>query len=153
MLVVHGAGMNMRGKSQIERFGPQTLEDYDRAITEYAQELGIEVEIFHSNVEGHVIDRFYEVHDGDIDAAVINPAGYTTGHPALAAAIEQVRFPTIELHVSNPAARGRVSEIAPCAEGWCSGSACSGTTSPFAASRTWSRIVRRASGRAPCSNP
>ena len=117
MLVVHGAGMNMRGKAQVERFGPQTLEDYDRAINRYADELGVEVEIFHSNVEGHVIDRFYEAHDSGIEAAVINPAGYTTGHPALSAAIEQVRFPTIELHVTNPTARGRVSEIAPACKG------------------------------------
>jgi 3-dehydroquinate dehydratase-2 len=28
------------------------------------------------------------------------------------AAIAQVRFPTIELHISNPARRGRESEIA-----------------------------------------
>ncbi len=28
------------------------------------------------------------------------------------AAISQVRFPTIELHISNPAQRGRNSEIA-----------------------------------------
>ena len=46
-----------------------------------------------------------------MDAAIINPAGYTTGHPALMAAISQVRFPTIELHISNPARRGRISEI------------------------------------------
>ncbi|MDA1348506.1 MAG: 3-dehydroquinate dehydratase [Chloroflexi bacterium] len=117
ILVVHGAGMNMRGKVQAERFGPQTLDEYDEKINGYAAELGVEVEIFHSNIEGRVIDRFYEAHDGDVDAAVINPAGYTIGHPALAAAISQVRFPTIELHVSNPTARGNVSEIAPVCRG------------------------------------
>ena len=117
ILVVHGAGMNMRGKVMIDRFGPQTLDQYDSAIEGYAGELGVEVDIFHSNVEGQVIDRFYEAHDGDVDAAVINPAGYTTGHPALAAAIGQVRFPTIELHVSNPTARGGVSQIAPVCRG------------------------------------
>ena len=47
-----------------------------------------------------------------MEAAIINPAGYTTGYPALTAAIAQVRFPTIELHISNPARRGRESEIA-----------------------------------------
>jgi 3-dehydroquinate dehydratase-2 len=47
-----------------------------------------------------------------VDAAIINPAGYTAGYPALMAAIAQVRFPTIELHISNPARRGRESEIA-----------------------------------------
>ena len=117
VLVVHGAGMDMRGKSQVERFGPLTLGDYDRHIREYALELGVGVEIFHSNVEGEVINKFYQAHDGDIDAALINPAGYTTGHPALANAIGQVRFPTIEIHISNPAAHGGVSSIAPVCRG------------------------------------
>jgi 3-dehydroquinate dehydratase-2 len=112
VLVVHGAGMNMRGKAQVEVFGPMKLPEYDQHIRQYASALGVEVEIFHSNVEGEVIDRFYAGHDGGIAGAVINPAGFTTGYPALAAAIAQVKFPTIELHISNPARRGRVSEIA-----------------------------------------
>ena len=112
VLVIHGAGMNMRGKAQIDVFGPMTLPEYDKHIRQYASDLGIEVEIFHSNIEGEVINRFYAAHDGGVDGAIINPAGFTTGHPALVAAIAQVKFPTIELHISNPARRGRVSEIA-----------------------------------------
>ena len=112
VLVIHGAGMNMRGKAQIDVFGPMKLPEYDRHIRKYASELGIKVEIFHSNIEGDVINRFYAAHDGGVDGAIINPAGFTTGHPALGAAIAQVKFPTIELHISNPARRGRVSEIA-----------------------------------------
>lgn len=111
VLVIHGAGMNMRGKVQTEVFGPMTLPQYDEGIRKYAAELGIDVEIFHSNIEGEVINQLYAAHDAGIAGAVINPAGYTTGHPALAAAISQVGFPTVELHVSNPAKRGVVSDI------------------------------------------
>jgi 3-dehydroquinate dehydratase-2 len=85
ILVIHGAGMNMRGKVQVEVFGPMTLPQYDERIQSYARDLGV---------------------------AIINPAGYTSGHPALCAAIAQVRFPTIELHVSNPARRGASSDVA-----------------------------------------
>ena len=112
VLVIHGAGMNMRGKVQIEVFGKMMLPEYDEHIRKYAEELDLEVEIFHSNIEGEVINRLYEAHESGVDAAIINPAGYTTGHPALAAAIAQVKFPTAELHVSNPAKRGVVSDIA-----------------------------------------
>ena len=111
VLVVHGAGMNMRGKAQVERFGSMTLDDYDRKIGEYASELGVDVETFHSNIEGEVINRLYEAHEGDVDGALINPADYTTGHGALVAAIGRVSFPTIEVHISNPAAHGGPSEI------------------------------------------
>jgi len=43
--VIHGAGMNMRGKVQVDVFGPMTLPQYDERIRGYAKELGVEVEI------------------------------------------------------------------------------------------------------------
>jgi 3-dehydroquinate dehydratase II len=121
VLVIHGAGMNMRGKVQVDVFGPMTLPQYDEHIRRYARELGVDVEIFHSNTEGEVIDRLYDAHERGVDGAIINPAGYTTGHPALGAAIAQVKYPTIELHVSNPAKRGAVSDIARVARGTIAG--------------------------------
>jgi 3-dehydroquinate dehydratase-2 len=117
VLVIHGAGMNMRGKVQVDVFGPMTLPQYDEHIRKYAADLKIDVEIFHSNIEGEVINRIYDAHEAGADGAIINPAGYTSGHPALGAAIAQVKFPTIELHVSNPAKRGATSDIARVARG------------------------------------
>ena len=117
ILVVHGAGINMRGKFQVEIFGTATMDDYSKQIQEYSSELGVEVDIFHSNVEGEVINKFYQAHEDGYDAAIINPAGYQSGYPALSAALTQVSFPTIEVHISNPAARGNVSQIAPSCKG------------------------------------
>jgi len=111
VLVIHGAGMNMRGKSQIEMFGPLTLAQYDEHIRRYADELKCEVEIFHSNIEGEVIDRFYDAFERKFDGALINPADFTTDHPALCAAIARIQFPVIEVHLSNPAMRGRISDV------------------------------------------
>ncbi len=117
VLIIHGAGINMRGKFQVEIFGTATMEDYSKQIQKYADELEIEIEIFHSNIEGEVIDKFYQSHIDGFDAAIINPAGYSSGHPALVAAISQVEFPTLEVHISNPAARGNNSEISPVCKG------------------------------------
>ena len=41
LLVIHGAGMNMRGKVQTEIFGTMTLPEYDAHIRAYAAELGV----------------------------------------------------------------------------------------------------------------
>jgi 3-dehydroquinate dehydratase-2 len=112
ILVIHGAGMNMRGKAQVDVFGPMTLPEYDAQIRAYAAALGIEVEIFHSNIEGEVINRVYQAHEEDIAGAIINPSGFTRGYPALVAALSSVRFPTIEVHISNPARRGLHSDVA-----------------------------------------
>ncbi len=112
VLVIHGAGMNMRGKVQVEVFGPMSLAGYDARIHDYAKALGMAVETFHSNIEGEVINRIYAASDGGFAGALINPAGYMTGYPALCLAISQVAYPTIEVHISNPATRGLVSDVA-----------------------------------------
>ena len=112
ILIVHGAGMNMRGKVQTEIFGPMTLPEYDERIRGYAAELGLDIEIFHSNIEGDIVNKFYEANDKGFDAALFNPAAFGSGYPALVAAISQVRFPTVEIHVSNPIRRGPASQTA-----------------------------------------
>jgi len=112
VLVIHGAGMNMRGKVQVEIFGKMTLPEYDQRIQAYAAELGIDIEIFHSNIEGEVINRLYAANDAGVDAALFNPAGFSMGYPALVAAIAQVKFPVIEVHISNPIRRGPASDTA-----------------------------------------
>jgi 3-dehydroquinate dehydratase-2 len=121
ILVIHGAGMNMRGKVQTDIFGPMTLPEYDERIRGFAQELGVEIEIFHSNIEGEVINRLYAANDQGFDAAIFNPAGFGRGYPALVAAIGQVKFPTVELHMSNPVRRGPVSETATVSHGMITG--------------------------------
>jgi 3-dehydroquinate dehydratase-2 len=121
ILVIHGAGMNMRGKVQTDIFGPMTLPEYDERIRGYANELSVEIEIFHSNVEGEVINRLYAANDQGFDAAIFNPAGFSRGYPALVAALNQVKFPTIELHMSNPVRRGPVSETATVSQGMVTG--------------------------------
>ena len=117
VLVIQGAGMNMRGKSQLDIFGLTTLDQIDEQILGYAEGLGIDVEIYHSNIEGEVVNAIYDAHDRQIDAAVINPAGYTTTTGPLRAAITQVGFPFIEVHASNPTARGTVSNVLPVCKG------------------------------------
>ena len=112
VLVIHGAGMNMRGKVQVDIFGPMTLPEYDERIRGYAKELGVEVDIFHSNIEGEIVNRLYTANDEGFDAMIFNPAAFGTGYPALVAAISQVKFPTVEVHISNPIRCGPASQTA-----------------------------------------
>src|SRR6201998_4478230 len=95
ILIIHGARINMRGKVQNDLFGKMTLPEYDEKIRGFASELGVDIEIFHSNIEGEVINKLYEANDRGFDAALCNPAAFGMGYPALVAAISQVPFPTI----------------------------------------------------------
>ena len=121
ILVVHGAGMNMRGKAQVEIFGPMTLPEYDLQIRAYADELAVEIEIFHSNIEGEVINRLYAAHDEGIAGAIINPpdtpAATRRWSPPSAMSASHDRGP-----YSNPARPGAASEVA---------STCLGTVTGF----------------------
>ena len=109
--------MNMRGRAQIEIFGPTTIDQLNAAIRQYAVDLDIEVEIFHSNIEGEVVNALYDAHDNGTAAAVINPAGYTRTSGALPNAIAQVSFPVVEVHMSNPVIRGVISTVLPVCKG------------------------------------
>jgi 3-dehydroquinate dehydratase-2 len=117
VLVIHGAGMNMRGKVQLDIFGPMTLPEYDQRIRGYAAELGLDVEIYHSNIEGEIVNKIYEAADSGVEAAIFNPAAFGTGYPAIVAALSQVKFPTIEVHISNPIRRGPASQTAAVSQG------------------------------------
>lgn len=117
ILVIHGAGMNMRGKVQQEIFGTMTLAQYEKHILAYAKALGMSVQFFHSNIEGEVCNALYAAFDTDTDACIINPAGYTTLQGPLRAAIAQMKFPVIEVHLSNPTARGAISALQPVCKG------------------------------------
>src|SRR5262249_31138731 len=117
VLVIHGAGMNMRGKVQTEIFGPMTLPQYDERIRGYASELGLEVEIFPSNIQVGIDNRLYDADDRGVDAARSTPSAFGTGYPTLVAAISQVKYPTIELHITNPIRRGPASQTAAVSQG------------------------------------
>jgi 3-dehydroquinate dehydratase-2 len=68
----------------------------------------------------------YDGKERGIDAAIFNPAGFSRGYPALTAAIGQVKFPTIEVHISNPVRRGPISDTATVSQGMVTGFAVAG---------------------------
>ena len=117
VLVIQGAGMNLRGKVQTEIFGTQTLDEINEQIRAYAEGLGVSVRIVHSNIEGEVVNALYAAWEDGYDACLINPAGYTTAQGPLRGAIQQVPMPVIEVHASNPTARGTVSAVLPVSKG------------------------------------
>ena len=108
-LTTYDPAEDLTSDEAVATFMAEAFQTEDSGYIAHA--LGVAVDIFHSNSEGAVIDRLYAAHDANLDGAIINPAGFTRGYPALNAAITQVKFPVVEVHISNPARRGMVSEI------------------------------------------
>lgn len=104
ILVVHGPNLNLLGTRELEVYGPMTLEELDRAISEEAARLDVDVEIHQTAREGEIIELLHGG-IGSVDAAVVNPAAYSHTSRAVADAIRAVPYLVIEVHLSNIHAR------------------------------------------------
>ena len=142
ILVIHGAGMEKRGIDQTEIFGSMKLNDYNDSIKKFSADLNISVEIFRSNNEQDVIDKISDVEKSNFDGILINPAGYTKGFPKLADRISKLNIPCVEIHVSNPARRGRDSDIAPVCHGVITGAGVYGYYLGMAALKNLSKKLK-----------
>lgn len=102
--VLHGPNLNLLGTREPEVYGSVTLEGIDARLRSEAEELGVEIETFQSNVEGILVDRVQEW-GGRVDGFVVNAAAYTHTSIALRDALSGVGRPFVEVHISNVQAR------------------------------------------------
>lgn len=100
VLVLHGPNLNLLGLREPDVYGTLTLEQINDRLHALAAELGVELEICQSNVEGELVDRIQEA-AGVAHAIVINPAAYTHTSVAIRDAILAVGLPVVEVHLSN----------------------------------------------------
>ena len=104
VVVIQGPNLNMLGVREQHIYGPMKLEEIHQQMKNFADQNGIEIEFFQSNLEGEIIDRIQECL-GDADGIIINPAAYSHTSIAIRDAIAAVEIPTIEVHLSNIHAR------------------------------------------------
>jgi len=100
VVVIQGPNLNMLGHREQNIYGPMKLEDIHNQMSAFAEQNGIEVEFFQSNLEGEIVDKIQECL-GEADGIIINPAAYTHTSIAIRDAISAVQIPTVEVHISN----------------------------------------------------
>lgn len=103
-LLLHGPNLNLLGTRQPEIYGSLTLGELDDRCRRWAAEMGISLDTFQSNHEGALIDRIHAA-IGHYDAVIINPGALSHYSFALHDAITSAALPTIEVHLSDIAAR------------------------------------------------
>lgn len=104
ILVLHGPNLNLFGRREPHIYGTTTLAEINTRLAALAKELDVELEIFQSNHEGALVDKFHQ-HIDTAAGALLNPAGLTQHGVSLHDAIKAMPFPVLEIHMSNIAAR------------------------------------------------
>jgi 3-dehydroquinate dehydratase II len=104
VLVLHGPNLNLLGEREPEVYGTQTLAELNDAIATAAKELGIEVRCEQHNAEGAIIDALHAARNA-YQGVVINPGAYAHYSYGIRDAIASIGVPTIEVHLTNIAAR------------------------------------------------
>jgi 3-dehydroquinate dehydratase-2 len=104
ILVLHGPNLNLFGRREPHIYGTTTLAQINERLERLAGELAVELAVLQSNHEGALVDFLHQNID-TAQGALVNPAGLTQHGVPLHDAIKAMPFPTIEVHMSNIAAR------------------------------------------------
>jgi len=106
VVVLHGPNLNLLGEREPQVYGTTTLAEIDRDLRARARAAGVDLRAAQSNHEGALIDAIQRARKTS-DVLIINPGGYGHTSVALRDAVAAAGLPTIEVHLSNPAARER----------------------------------------------
>jgi 3-dehydroquinate dehydratase II len=102
--VMHGVNLNMLGRREPEHYGTLTLDELERQIEAFADELGLETRFFRTNFEGEYVERLHNLGEL-VDAVVLNPGAWTHYSWAIHDALATAALPAVEVHLSNVKAR------------------------------------------------
>ena len=104
ILIINGPNLNMLGLRDPEMYGNEGLEklaeDLERSWSEH------EFTFFQNNHEGELIDRIQqEAKEIKHDALIVNFGAFTHTSIAIRDALEILKLPKVEVHLSNIHAR------------------------------------------------
>lgn len=117
ILLIQGANMAYLGEREPEIYGTTTTAQLDLMLQRHADERGLALEIYYTHIEGEAIGRVYRAADEGVDGLLMNPAGFIHTGYALRDCLRSMRFPYVEVHISNIDKRGLKSVTAETARG------------------------------------
>jgi len=98
--VINGPNLNMLGIREPDIYGKTDYKSLCEMIENYAEVIGVNVQIMQSNHEGDLVDWIQESYKA-IDGIVINPGAYTHTSIAILDAAKAVGIPMVEVHISD----------------------------------------------------
>lgn len=98
--ILNGPNLNLLGTRETDIYGTETLADIAQRCSAKARDLGLEIDMRQSNVEGEIVGWVQEART-KAHAIIINAAGYTHTSVALHDALKASGLPVVEVHLSN----------------------------------------------------
>jgi 3-dehydroquinate dehydratase-2 len=98
--LLHGVNLDMLGRRDPVLYGTLTLAELEARVVEQGSRRGFEVRCFQTNHEGALIEQIHCIVRDGADAVLINPGAWTHYSYALRDALEMVRAPVAEVHLS-----------------------------------------------------
>ena len=100
--LLHGVNLDMLGLRAEEHYGSITLSALCDEVTRHSALRGARVRCFQTNHEGRMVEQLHAIARGDeaADAVIINPGAWTHYSWAIHDALELVRCPIAEVHLS-----------------------------------------------------
>lgn len=100
ILIINGPNLNMLGQREPHVYGSDSLADIQKWTEEKAKSKAT-LTWYQSNVEGEIVTRIQLAHSEKYDALIINPGGYAHTSVAIHDALKILKFPVIEVHLSQ----------------------------------------------------
>lgn len=111
ILVINGPNLNFLGIREKSVYGAQDYQYLLDLIAKKGEETGNEITVFQSNHEGAIIDRIQEAYFDGTQGIVINPGAFTHYSYAIRDALESIKVPKVEIHISDITKREEFRKI------------------------------------------
>ena len=100
IIIINGPNINLLGEREQSQYGKLTFSELKKECLAIAQKENIEIEFYQSNVEGEIVTKIQDSRN-HFDGIIINAAGFTHSSVSIRDALEIIKKPKIELHISN----------------------------------------------------
>ena len=100
IIIINGPNLNLLGEREQSQYGSDTFEELKEKCLTKSKEIGLEVNLTQSNLEGEIVNIIQEARK-EYKGMIINAAGFTHTSVAIRDALSLFKKPIIELHISN----------------------------------------------------
>jgi 3-dehydroquinate dehydratase, type II len=100
ILIINGPNLNLLGEREQSQYGKNTLNDIKNECAKLSEEFNDKIEFFQSNIEGEIVNKIQQVRN-EFNGVIINAAGFTHTSVSIRDALEILKIPKIEVHISN----------------------------------------------------